>query len=159
MCTSPLHKRNPYFGSKDFRIQICHDTEHEFINIPCGHCQACRSLKQNAYLQRVEMESKYNHLFFATLTYDNKHLPRLVFNIPKVAKKYSPVATASQSEEIELPFNQDGTPNAEMVSRSRQLIDRFENGYGESDLSAPDGDQLSDPVYSYDLTGEFEEVA
>lgn len=60
------------------------DCESLNIYVPCGHCPECIAARQNALVQRVEMESRTHHLFFATLTYDNAHIPRLTVQVPKV---------------------------------------------------------------------------
>lgn len=58
------------------------DGDSAVIYVPCGHCCECVAAKQNALVQRVVAESSYNHLFFCTLTYDNKHLPVLEIEVP-----------------------------------------------------------------------------
>lgn len=78
MCMTPLKMKNTYFGSDRFTHQVCHDTEHVNINIPCGHCPECIAAKQTSWVQRMTEEAKYNHFFFVTLTYDDKHLPKLL---------------------------------------------------------------------------------
>ena len=82
MCTSPIYKKNPYYGATDMRHAINHNVEDEYIACPCGHCPECRAVKQSDMIQRMQSESKYNHIFFATLTYDNKHLPVLEVEVP-----------------------------------------------------------------------------
>lgn len=56
------------------------------LAIPCGHCPECIAVKQMNLVQRLQMESLSNHLFFATLTYNNDSLPRITtstgFSIP-----------------------------------------------------------------------------
>lgn len=49
-----------------------------FLNIPCGHCNECVKVRQMSFVQRVQMESLENHLFFCTLTYNNDWLPKYV---------------------------------------------------------------------------------
>lgn len=57
-----------------------------FIYVPCGHCSECVAVKQHSFVQRIQSEAEYNHLFFCTLTYDNKHLPILELEVPVVER-------------------------------------------------------------------------
>lgn len=75
-CLSPITKPNPWYHSKN-KFAFMHDTESFTIPIPCGWCDSCVSLRQMYFVQRVQMEAKYNHLFMFTLTYNNEHLPIL----------------------------------------------------------------------------------
>lgn len=92
MCTAPIMIANPNYGLAHIGYNFLKDCENTQLAIPCGHCPDCIALKQQSWVQRCEVESRKSHLFFATLTYDNKHLPVLV--VP------------SQDEDIqyELPF-------------------------------------------------------
>lgn len=45
------------------------------LRIPCGVCSECIRYKQLGYVQRFIMESQYNHVFMASLTYNNDMLP------------------------------------------------------------------------------------
>lgn len=45
------------------------------LRIPCGVCPECIRNKQLGYVQRFIMESQYNHVFMASLTYNNQMLP------------------------------------------------------------------------------------
>lgn len=105
MCLNPLSKKNPYFGA-DPSKHMFHDTEHEYLNIPCGHCDECLATRQASYIQRLTAESKYNHFFFATLTYDNKHLPVLHLDVPTELVSQE----KAQNALSQLPlFNSDGS--------------------------------------------------
>lgn len=98
MCLNPILRPNPNWSGKSsnkktpsYRARIAtlvsaygKDVDNSKIYVPCGHCAECVQAKQNQLVQRVENESKYNHLFFATLTYDNKHLPKLSVEVPVV---------------------------------------------------------------------------
>lgn len=53
------------------------DTETQWIDVPCGHCQECVKLKQLYFVQRVQMEALENHLFFCSITYNNKMIPEI----------------------------------------------------------------------------------
>lgn len=48
-----------------------------FINVPCGHCLACRMNKANEWSNRALLEFELNGRrgVFVTLTYSNDHLP------------------------------------------------------------------------------------
>lgn len=122
-----------YNGPKSFR----HNTECSFINIPCGHCPECVALKQQAYVQRVFTETHYNHVFFATLTYDNAHLPSTdVF----VRKEGSPAV---------------GSKDSELVSRFYEFDD-----HGETTIDCSELRPYLTPVCTddYDLTKHFEVI-
>lgn len=53
------------------------DTESQYIEVPCGHCDECRKLRQIFFVQRVQMEALENHLFFCTITYNEKMIPKI----------------------------------------------------------------------------------
>lgn len=99
MCLNPLHKRNNYFGAQAIEHKIMHDTEHMYLNLPCGHCADCIAVKQSSWIQRMTEEAKYNHVFFATLTYDNKHLPCLTIE-KSLADSRTKAAEAPQAPEM-----------------------------------------------------------
>lgn len=83
MCNAPIKLRNPYAGcNPNVGLNFLHDCKSAFIEVPCGHCPACVANRQSGFVQRVIVESKYNHIFFCTLTYDNAHLPCLSLEIP-----------------------------------------------------------------------------
>lgn len=77
MCLSPISIKNPNYKSQD-PYAWAKDTSSVMIRVPCGHCPQCIAVKQMSLVQRVQMESLKSHLFFSTLTYDDKHLPVLV---------------------------------------------------------------------------------
>lgn len=89
MCLSPIYKENPSYrkdcdNSKlSFADLVLGRTaDSPVIRFPCGHCGECIAVKQSSFNQRVTEESRFSHLFFATLTYDNKHLPVLTLQLP-----------------------------------------------------------------------------
>lgn len=63
-CQNPIRVYNKYID--------------EYVWVPCGHCATCMKRYQNRWTARLENERK-SSLFclFFTLTYDDKHLPRL----------------------------------------------------------------------------------
>lgn len=75
-CLSPITKPNPWYGNTS-KLAFLHDTKSHTIGIPCGWCDNCVSVRQMYFVQRVQMEAQYNHLFMFTLTYNNEHLPIL----------------------------------------------------------------------------------
>lgn len=60
------------------------DCSSQYINVPCGHCPECIQKKQNDFVQRCQMESMDTYQYMVTLTYDNKHLPKLVSSLGEV---------------------------------------------------------------------------
>lgn len=90
MCVSPIPIPNPnkgkFVSSLTKRLV---DVTSSRIYVPCGHCGQCVKLKQMSIVQRVQMESVSNELFYCTLTYNNKMLPVVDINGFKI--KYSDV--------------------------------------------------------------------
>lgn len=86
MCVSPLSIPNPNYGRKD-KLSYLVDTDSRFIRVPCGYCDECLAVKQMSLVQRVIMESQKNHLFFATLTYNNESIP--IKNVNNFQIKYA----------------------------------------------------------------------
>lgn len=79
MCLSPVTIDNPNYGKKFtpgdvFSLKDC--TSHK-LRVPCGHCSECIANKQMQLVQRVQMESINNYIFFCTLTYNNESLPEI----------------------------------------------------------------------------------
>lgn len=74
MCLSPFSIPNPNFGMTG-KYYLLKDTTSQFINIPCGHCKQCIAHKQMELVQRVQMETFSNWVFFSTMTYNNDSLP------------------------------------------------------------------------------------
>ena len=88
MCLNPIQRPNPNLGCKPRAgLMFMKDTTSKYIDVPCGHCAECVCLKQNQLAQRIENESKYSYLYFCTLTYDNKHLPRYRVLVPTYERK------------------------------------------------------------------------
>lgn len=80
LCISPLSIPNPNYG-KHFEVGdvfSLKDCTSKMIRIPCGHCPECIAVKQMQLVQRVQMESLKNYLFFCTLTYNRESLPHIV---------------------------------------------------------------------------------
>lgn len=75
MCTNPISIPNPNFGCQDKSFGFMKDCVSKYIIVPCGHCPECISNKQMQFVQRIQMEELENHLFFASITYNNEMLP------------------------------------------------------------------------------------
>lgn len=106
MCISPVLIRNPndshngtYFGKMIYERYSKEVSEGKrlpfddspYIYVPCGHCPQCVATKQMYILQRFQMETLESYVFFATLTYDDVHLPVCDvndFSIPYANFKY-----------------------------------------------------------------------
>lgn len=87
MCLAPIKIKNTNAGSRNpLTLALMKDTTHQYMEVPCGHCEQCVAARQNSFVQRIQAESKYNHLFFSTLTYDNEHLPSISVDVPVVRK-------------------------------------------------------------------------
>lgn len=99
MCINPIPIRNVNKGLGHIGLNFMKDCDHEFMYVPCGHCPDCVQARQSQLVQRIQAESKYNHLFFCTLTYDNKHLPVLTFEVPAVKRMDAP------RDEAIIPFD------------------------------------------------------
>lgn len=79
MCLHPVLIPNPNYGKsyKQGDVRNVYDCTSQYIYVPCGYCPQCIAVKQMYIVQRVQMESLENHLFFATLTYNQESLPRI----------------------------------------------------------------------------------
>ena len=99
MCTSPISIPNPYYNRvrsvnrlnahfQDPKVGFnrLHDTANQFIQVPCGHCLQCVSMRQAHINQRVQMESLRSELFMITLTYNNESLP--ILNVGEYCMAY-----------------------------------------------------------------------
>lgn len=89
MCIAPILIKNPYkdrgstleHKGQKVRLNIggnfdyLHDTISQYIQVPCGKCSQCLSMRQGFLNQRVQMESLRSELFYFTLTYNSKGLP------------------------------------------------------------------------------------
>ena len=63
-CLEPKRVKNPY--------------TNEYLIVPCGHCEACSTVKnsRNAFHMNLEsMSHRYN--LFVTLTFDDRYIPKL----------------------------------------------------------------------------------
>lgn len=89
MCLTPLTIRNPYYKAgfcekatgygSQFTFTAgeynkLHNTRDLYIQVPCGNCSQCISMRQSWINQRIQMESLRSHLFMLTLTYKDSEL-------------------------------------------------------------------------------------
>lgn len=80
MCLAPIKIKNPYCGRSHLGVNFLRDCTAQYIEVPCGYCASCLALKQSYIVQRSQMESLENDLFFCTLTYNNDTIPVLEVN-------------------------------------------------------------------------------
>lgn len=74
MCLTPRRIDNPYLGLAHIGYNYLHDCTALKMEVPCGHCPQCIAMKQSYIVQRSQMESKENDLWFCTLTYKTSKL-------------------------------------------------------------------------------------
>ena len=77
MCKNPILIDNPNRGHKPDGLFKLKDCKSQKIMVPCGHCDECVKVRQMSFVQRCQMEALENHVFFATLTYNNQSIPTL----------------------------------------------------------------------------------
>lgn len=89
MCLNPIIRPNPNRGLRHVGLMFMKDCDNANIYVPCGHCEDCIAMRQGQIVQRCDAEARSNHIFFCTLTYDNKHIPRLKVQVPVVPEEAS----------------------------------------------------------------------
>lgn len=123
MCLNPVKIPNPNYGKGHIGTMFTKDTTHHFMEVPCGHCADCVAAAQSQIVQRAEVEDRYNHIFFATLTYDNKHLPELEVYVPE---EINP--TLAALDDVARDYETSAAEREERESRRvDQLIADFES--------------------------------
>lgn len=82
MCVSPIKIKNLNYGASiEYQRKFpWKDYSSPVIEVPCGHCDECIHARQDAIVQRVQLESIKNHLFMCTLTYQEAFIPFLMIN-------------------------------------------------------------------------------
>lgn len=110
MCVSPIRIPNKNYGApsrirKDFPWK---EFASPFIEVPCGHCDECIRAAQDAFVQRVQMESLKNHLFMCTLTYQEAFIPFIKVNGKKI--KYADVHDVQCMIKMLKKYNVFGIP-------------------------------------------------
>lgn len=79
MCLNPLHIKNP---KKDFNTH----SDRVYIDVPCGKCEECVKNKIMSFQIRSYYEFKHcvehcgGKVFYYTLTFNNKHIPKVTFS-------------------------------------------------------------------------------
>ncbi len=72
-CTRPFHIKNPDRFKYKKPNELVGD---EWLDVPCGHCLACRIARTREWTVRLLHESEFwDDTSFVTLTYDDEHLP------------------------------------------------------------------------------------
>lgn len=140
MCLNPIKIPNTNFGKGHIGTLFTKDTTHRYMEVPCGHCPDCVAAAQSQIVQRAEVEDRYNHIFFATLTYDNKHLPELEVYVPEETNPSMAAMDDVSSSYETSPQEREERENR----RISQLIDDFESStesfqvQDSPDASAPE---------------------
>lgn len=77
MCISPITIKNPnYATAKRLHTSLSWLNEDTmYIQVPCGKCHECRRVREDNYIQRLQLEQFYNHIYFFTLTICDEALP------------------------------------------------------------------------------------
>ena len=65
--------KNVNYGTTS-SIKCYKDTSSQYIPVPCGRCSVCLHLKQQYFVQRIQMEALSHDLYMLTLTYNNESL-------------------------------------------------------------------------------------
>lgn len=78
MCYTPITIRN---NSRAFLPRY----DKVLLQVPCGHCGACRAQKQSdwytrSYFEYLDAKKKGGYTLFVTLTYNDRHLPHFDLN-------------------------------------------------------------------------------
>lgn len=72
---------------KNSYIYVSNHRVNTFIAAPCGRCIACQDFRRREYESRALFEAAdYPNLFFFTLTYSDKHLPKCGLFRPHVVQ-------------------------------------------------------------------------
>lgn len=87
MCTSPIKMYNP-------KIALHANNDKIVLDVPCGHCDECTTNKIMGYQIRAYYEykstiEKGGCAYYYTLTYNNKHLPKIQFDSRFYNRSYS----------------------------------------------------------------------
>lgn len=90
MCLKPVLIDNPYLGLQKIGLNFLHDCTSRKMAVPCGHCSQCVAMKQSYIVQRSQMESKGNDLWFCTLTYKSSMLKYIDVNGYRLRYAYLP---------------------------------------------------------------------
>lgn len=117
MCLNPIIRPNPNYGRRRIGLMFMKDCENKHIYVPCGHCPDCIAMRQAQIVQRCDAESRENHVFFCTLTYDNKHIPKIQVEVPVTpvrverAREQSAVPVEVLTSRVSVSFQSSLTPD------------------------------------------------
>lgn len=75
MCIRPVTIVNLNRGLEHSFIPYIKDTVSARINVPCGVCPECASMRQTDLLERCQLMSLDHDIYFGTLTYQQSALP------------------------------------------------------------------------------------
>lgn len=78
MCSNPILIRNKNYHSHFTTNNPFVNRDDLYIQVPCGHCKECRSLRQTYLNERVQMASLDYHPFMFTLTYKDDMIPQYI---------------------------------------------------------------------------------
>lgn len=79
MCLSPRLIKKPKLLSNSIDYAVINGNT-QYTYVPCGTCPSCIALKQSYLIQRTQLETLDNDLWFCTLTYNNEGLPTTNIN-------------------------------------------------------------------------------
>lgn len=68
MCTSPICVPNNRYGLGRVGLNKFFNTVDRYIQVPCGHCEQCISMRQEYFSQQVHLEMLDRDLYYCTLT-------------------------------------------------------------------------------------------
>lgn len=83
MCLNPHYIKNVNHFNRNVGLNVLNSNTY-YIAVPCGVCSSCLALKQSYIIQRCQLESIDNDLWFCTLTYNNESLPVTSVNGRKI---------------------------------------------------------------------------
>lgn len=124
MCLAPIKVLNPNYirgghgmsgrcdiSTNEVMYSCLKDTQFKYIYVPCGHCAACRQMRQNNIVQRAREMYKDYHCIFVTATYKDEMLPTVQVNgrtfhyadIQDVIKMFKRIRTKCDRGEYDFP--------------------------------------------------------
>lgn len=86
MCIRPITIKNPGFidrstkaGRSQYKntLAFLHNTETQYIQVPCGSCYECAKKHQMSLYQRSSIEAETHFVFYQTLTIAPRHMSYL----------------------------------------------------------------------------------
>lgn len=87
-------------------IRVYNKYIDEYVWVACGKCSTCLKRKQGRWTARLENERKSSlFVLFVTLTYDDKHLPRLV-RYDEVVDSHKVETYRAYDDKFRIPFTE-----------------------------------------------------